>query len=617
MDDFMPHGMCLLWNPALLSIFVIGNTLVAAAYFSIPLSLCLLVRKRKDLSFKGLYALFGAFIVFCGTTHILKIYTIWHATYWLEASVDLLTGLISVVTAILMWRLLPNILTAAAPSLQLFQRKFDLMPQLGWTAAADGSVDFYNKNYYDYTGKTFEELRNDGWRQVQDPDTLPEVEGRWRKSLAESIPFEMELRMRRHDGDLRWFLSRVNPMYDDEGKIVRWVGVSTDIHNQKVAEVLLQERQKQLESMAEAVPLLVWTADANGEIDYHNRRWYEYTGLPDEHTRVSVEWSQVLHPDDLEGCLEKWNEAFTSGDTFEVRVRFKRASDGAYRWHLVRAVAHKNLDGQAIKWFGSCTDVHDQKEAEEALEKRVMERTEQLESLAAELARSNRDLQQFAYAASHDLQEPLRTIISFCDLLKKKVSGKLDPDADKYLTVIGEGTSRMQQLIKDLLGYASVDAQGKPLEPIKLSQPVNMALDSLRAAIGDSGASVVCDELPVVLGDATQLSLLFQNLIGNAIKFRSEAPLVVRIAVERVGDFYEVSIKDNGIGFKMEYAERIFVIFQRLHARSKFEGTGIGLATCKRIIERHGGTIRVDSIPGEGSTFIITLQAGGNNDKSV
>ncbi len=233
----------------------------------------------------------------------------------------------------------------------------------------------------------------------------------------------------------------------------------------------------------------------------------------------------------------------------------------------------------------------------------------QLETLAQELARSNRDLQQFAHAASHDLQEPLRTVTGFCALLSKKLGSDIDSDSKKYLSVISEATVRMQQLIKALLLYASVGAQDIAFENLNLEEPYKTALAALQVSIDESGAEIVCDQLPMVHGDRTQLTLLFQNLIGNSIKFRSAAPPEIRISVNQFADRWELMFSDNGCGFKMEYADQIFVIFQKLHSRAKYEGTGIGLATCKRIIERHGGTIRAESELGKGAKFIVTFKA--------
>ena len=244
------------------------------------------------------------------------------------------------------------------------------------------------------------------------------------------------------------------------------------------------------------------------------------------------------------------------------------------------------------------------------LERRVAERTAELAERAEELKRSNVELQQFAYVASHDLQEPLRMVASFTQLLAKRYRDKLDDDARDFISYAVDGATRMQTLIRDLLAYSRVGTQGKPFVPTRCDEVLDRVLDSLKLAIEESGAVITRGPLPTVQADALQLGQLFQNLLTNAIKFRGEKPPRVQISAERNGRAWKISVRDNGIGFSPEHGERIFVIFQRLHTKAEYPGTGIGLAICKKIVERHGGRIWVESSPGEGSTFSFTISAG-------
>jgi light-regulated signal transduction histidine kinase (bacteriophytochrome) len=226
-----------------------------------------------------------------------------------------------------------------------------------------------------------------------------------------------------------------------------------------------------------------------------------------------------------------------------------------------------------------------------------------------ELRRSNEELERFAYVASHDLQEPLRTVASYVQLLERRYGDRLDADAAEFIAFAVEGAKRMQRLIDDLLSFSRVGTRGGEMVPTDSGAVVDISLENLTAAIAESEARIERDALPVVRVDPIQLQHLFTNLIGNALKFRGKTRPLVRISAERDGVFWRFSVSDNGIGIDAQYFDRIFVIFQRLHLREEFQGTGIGLAICKKVVERHHGRIWVESTPGAGSTFLFTLPA--------
>jgi light-regulated signal transduction histidine kinase (bacteriophytochrome) len=237
----------------------------------------------------------------------------------------------------------------------------------------------------------------------------------------------------------------------------------------------------------------------------------------------------------------------------------------------------------------------------------------ELEHSNVDLTRSNRDLEQFAYIASHDLQEPLRAVAGFTTLLRQRYQGKLDEKADSYIDFVVDGVARMQALINGLLEYSRVNTRGSAPEPVPADRALQEALANLRTAIEQSGAVVTATPLPTVRADAAQLAHVFQNLIENALKFRSERPPEIEIGARRQDGFWQFWVRDNGIGLEPQYADRIFLIFQRLHTRDKYPGTGIGLAISKRIIERHGGKIWVESQAGQGATFYFTLPEKGEH----
>jgi signal transduction histidine kinase len=230
-----------------------------------------------------------------------------------------------------------------------------------------------------------------------------------------------------------------------------------------------------------------------------------------------------------------------------------------------------------------------------------------LEQKSRELAMSNDDLKEFAYAVSHDLQEPLRVVAGFMNLLKKRYEGRLDRNADDFIEYAVDGARRMQLMIKDLLEYSQVGTKGGDFRPTDCSSVVRQAVANLKAAVEERHAAVIFDNLPTVMADGMQMIRLFQNLIGNGIKFKKGGIPEVRISAERKDSNWIFSVRDNGIGIEPEFLGNIFAVFQRLHTREEYSGTGIGLALCKKIIERHGGRIWVESEPGKGSTFFFTL----------
>ena len=251
--------------------------------------------------------------------------------------------------------------------------------------------------------------------------------------------------------------------------------------------------------------------------------------------------------------------------------------------------------------LGQLARVFDEMAASLARERETLARQ------TADLARSNADLEKFAYVASHDLQEPLRTVASYTKLLERRYRGRLDRDADEFIAYAVDGAVRMQRLIDDLLAYSRVGTRGKSFEPTDCEAVLDRALANLRVAIEESGAVVTREPLPTLMADGAQLAQVFQNLIGNAIKFRAPEPPEIHVSAARGDGEWVVAIRDNGIGFDPADAERIFMVFQRLHSHAEYPGTGMGLAICRKIVERHGGRIWVESEPGKGATFRFTV----------
>jgi PAS domain S-box-containing protein len=387
---------------------------------------------------------------------------------------------------------------------------------------------------------------------------------------------------------------RAQKLSDDElGVLVErfnemLVGIqSRDDHLQTA----LREREEALERfrfMAESMPQKIFTAAPNGEIDYFNQQLLEFTGLSFDHIK-GWGWAKFVHPDDVEANLISWRESIASGQPFHFQHRLRRF-DVAYRWHLCRAHAMRDARGNISMWIGSDTDIHEQKETED------------------ELRRANEDLQQFAYSASHDLQEPIRNVTVYSEIVAKRYHNLLDADGRQFLGFLVEGGRRLAKLIDDLLAYTRAGViEAGDLTPKDSSAALQDAISSLSEAIRESGATVTQDLLPVVYMGEAHLQQVFQNLIGNALKYRKEEAPRIHVSVRRNGSAWCFSVQDNGIGIDPQYKEKIFGVFKRLHRDPKYSGTGIGLAICQRVVELYGGRIWVESEIGKGATFFFTI----------
>lgn len=369
-----------------------------------------------------------------------------------------------------------------------------------------------------------------------------------------------------------------------------------DITERKQAERALRASEERFRQLADAMPQLVWTARPDGTVDYYNQRHQEYGGIarkPDG----NWQWAPVLHPDDRQPTVDAWLRSVAAGEIYQMEHRVQMA-DGSFRWHLSRGVPAMDGHGRIAQWFGTATDIHAQKLAED-----------NLRLYAEKLERSNRDLQEFAFIASHDLQEPLRKIMAFGDILLQS-SPDLGQRERGYVERMRKAAERMRNMVAGLLQLSRVTTQGQPFVQVDLTQVVAEVLSDLDHQIRRTGGRVEVCELPVVEGDPLQLHQLLQNLIGNALKFhQSGIPPFVKIFADRYSASVHINVADNGIGFDQKEVERILQPFQRLVGRDEYEGTGMGLAICRRIVERHGGKICARSEPGQGATFIVTLPA--------
>lgn len=389
------------------------------------------------------------------------------------------------------------------------------------------------------------------------------------------------------------------------------------LRREQAARASAEASEQRYRFLAEFMPQIVWTARPDGYLDYYNQRWFEYTGFSEEESFAEEGWKQVLHPDDVELCVNRWDEAVRTGESYNIEYRFKRASDGTYRWHLGRAVPQYDGERNIVKWFGTGTDIDDQKRAQAeiqqlnaTLERRVTERTAQLQE-------ANKELEAFSYSVSHDLRAPLRHISGFVELLAKRAASILDETSLRYLNTIAETTKVAGILIDDLLSFSRMGRSEMRLMVIDMNQLVLEERRDLEPETQGRNIVWLLEELPVVQGDPSMLRLVMRNLIDNALKYsRTRATAEITIGSTSNEEETVFFVGDNGVGFDMRYADKLFGVFQRLHSASEFEGTGIGLANVRQIIHRHGGRTWAEGGVDCGASFYFSLPKqpfGGDN----
>jgi PAS domain S-box-containing protein len=394
---------------------------------------------------------------------------------------------------------------------------------------------------------------------------------------------------RRKDGTLLDISLTISPVKDARGDIIGVSKIARDITERNRAQADLRASEARFRHLADAMPQIVWTARADGYLDYFNERWYQFTGFSRD-AFGAFSWEPLIHPDDLQTFRESWQDSILSGKTLNAECRFWDKEENRWRWFLGRARPVRDADKGTVKWFGSYIDIDDQKRVED------------------DLRRANEDLEQFAYSVSHDLQEPLRSVKIYSELLADTCGDSLNDQSLEFLSYLRSGATRMEMLVRDLLSYTRVTTFEKPAQPADAGEALAAALANLAGAISETGASITSDPLPALQVHGAHLQQLFQNLIGNAIKYRSPGRQpIVHLTAERQKGGWIFAVGDNGIGIPPEYRETIFGLFKRLHTSDKYSGTGIGLAICQRIVERYQGRIWVESEIGKGSTFRFIL----------
>lgn len=431
-----------------------------------------------------------------------------------------------------------------------------------------------------------------------------------------------EYRFMKADGEYADILDRGYVLHDEHGIPYRMLGSMFDLTEQNLAKLEIAHIEAQRKFLAESMPLIVWTTDPRENVNFANRQFELYTGLSQQDA-IGNGWQSVIHPEDLPALMSQWKKASHHKKDFQRELRVK-VSNGDYRWNLLSAKARREPNGNLINWVITTIDIDEQKNLNQHLEQKVAERTRQLREMNEALERSNYDLQQFASVASHDLQEPLRKIHMFAQLVKER-HVKDQPEATQLLEKILNSSQRMKSMIASVLNFSKLSGEKNPFEIVDLSHITSELLDDFEIVIREKNAQIVIGDLPEAEVIPGQIRQVFQNLFSNALKFsKPGVPPEIHITASRVaeksfdaaeteqGAFLKISVSDNGIGFEKEFSDTVFQLFQRLHSKDKYEGTGIGLAVTKKIIEKHSGIIRATSEKGHGTvfSFIIPFRHG-------
>jgi two-component system CheB/CheR fusion protein len=447
-----------------------------------------------------------------------------------------------------------------------------------------------------FIGRSAEEIIGKTDFELFTPDTAQRIADSDRDVMMQEQTQIIEDLLVPLAGETRTFQAMKCVYRGGHGEVQGIINVVRDISLRRQAEEALKESEQRFRMMADAAPVFIWMTDECGNPNYFNKQWLNFTGQSLDDVKAG-RWSEPILPDDWMTMQAECGERFLTRQPLKMEFRLRRQADQSYYWILAQGIPRFNSDGSFVGYIGSCVSIHEQKMAQK-----------ELSDYTIKLHRSNEELEQFATIASHDLQAPLRKVMMFSESLQKS-STELSADSRDYLERIQRAAEKMQGLVIDLLDLSRINRKGQPFQSVHLESIVKDVLTDLLGDTQESKQQVELGNLDIYLdADPVQMRQLLQNLVENALKFRQATiPLRVRIAAYVEGNACILQIEDNGIGFDEKYAERIFGVFERLHGAAAYEGSGIGLAICKKIVERHNGRIMAKSKRNFGSLFIVTL----------
>jgi PAS domain S-box-containing protein len=439
------------------------------------------------------------------------------------------------------------------------------------------------------------------------------------RSIEKRVDYEQDFRIIWTDGSRHWVLAKGRFLRDEQDVARRVSGIMMEITGRREAEEALRRSEAQLHELADAMPQIVWTARPDGQVDYVNKKWLEYSGLPAEKAYSHEGWKLVTHPEDEPRAMEAIQKTLRTGEPLQIETRIKHCDDG-YRWHLSRAVSVRDETGHIVRWFATTTDIEDQKRTEQDLQQAKEQLATYVHSLEGQVARRTakleetiRSLEGILYHVAHDLRAPLRTMTGFTQVLMESTGPQVDAEGRDAAVRIIDAARRMDQLILDLLAYGRLGHVRVMPGRVSLEELIRVVLNRMVRSIEATQAAVeVTRPLHEVCADPSILKLALGNILKNALTFvGSGVTPRIHIWSEARSAKVRLWIADNGIGIEPEYRERIFRVFERLHRSDEYSGTGIGLAIVAKGMERMGGTVGVESKVGEGSRFWLELPVDG------
>ena len=486
-------------------------------------------------------------------------------------------------------------------ALQDFILLADVMPQVVWTANPQGDRDFINSWACKYTGASKEELLEGDWLNFIHPEDLAFYKGKIQMFIESEAGFELEYRLRGEDGFYRWHLGRGIPVRNQSNEVIKFIGTATDIHEHKNLLSRYELKAGEMEQTMEAIPQVVWTTDPEGQVLYFNRQWYQYTGSSPE-ASLKDAWISFVHPEDTRRTLKTWQQSVNSGRHYSIEYRLRKA-DGQYHWFVGKAVPMRTTEGKIIRWFGSISDIQDQ-----------VEQRDELDRKNQKLFQINRYLDEFVHAVAHDLRSPvagLKLSMELLNQVEESKQGQILKGCKTYLDRLDNTLKGLVQLIE-----VQEESQQQYYEPIDIHQVIDEVVGDLQQKLMDAGAAVKFKKLEwrTISYPKPYLYNILRNIIRYVLRFRdTSSRLVFQVSTRQTEDNQMVlEIQDNGPGINLEKeSKNLFKPFSHINKGS--DSQGMGLAIVKHMVEKNGGKIQVKSRLGKGSRFSLFLKEYNKN----